>query len=97
LDATKIASMFADRPSGAVGFGGEVTLTDNKAYLAAPNSARKAVMLTADVTGNTYVWYITNSSGSGVSVIAADEVKLAGVIEGVNTLDLAGFIAGNFS
>ena len=97
LDAAKIASMFADRPSGALGFGGEVTTTDNKAYLAAPNSARKAVMLTADVTGNTFVWYITNSSGSGVNTIAADEVKLAGVIEGVNTLDLAGFIAGNFS
>ena len=97
LDPFKIANMFIDRPSGAVDFSGEVTLTDNKAYLAAPTSARKAVMLSADVTGNTYIWYITNSSGSGVNVIDSTEIKLAGIIEGINTLDLAGFVAGNFS
>lgn len=96
MDASTIASLFADRASGLIGFNGEVSLQDNKAYLATPTTARKAVMLTSDVRGDTYIWYITNSSGPGVNVIDASEVKLAGIIEGVNTLDLAGFVAANF-
>ena len=65
-------------------------------YLAAPTTARKAVMLTADVTGDTKVWYITNSSGAGVGTIDSSEVVQIATLVGLNNLELAGFAGGNF-
>ena len=65
-------------------------------YLAVPTTARKAVMLTADVTGDTKVWYITNSSGTGVGSIDSAEVEQVATLVGLNNLELAGFAAANF-
>ena len=53
-------------------------------------------MLTADVTGDTKVWYIANSSGTGVGTIDSSEVVQVATLVGVNNLELAGFAAANF-
>lgn len=66
-------------------------------YIAQPSSARKAVLLTADVTGDTRIWYVTNSSGSDVTTITPAEIVHAGTLVGINNLELAGLLAGNFS
>ena len=66
-------------------------------YLAAPTSARKAVMLTADVSGDTQVWYITNSSSGAVGLIDSTEVVQVATLVGVSNLELAGFAASNFA
>ena len=66
-------------------------------FFKAPASARKAVVVTSDVSGDTSLWYVTNLSGTGANAIAADEVSLVGVLKGVNNLELAGFAAENFS
>ncbi len=73
-------------------------------FLANPASASKLVILSADVTGNTKIWYVTNyantgltgGAGSEATRISANEVQLVGVLEQVNNLDLAGFLIGNF-
>ncbi len=73
-------------------------------FLANPASASKLVILSADVTGNTKIWYVTNyantglagGAGSEATRISANEVQLVGVLEQVNNLDLAGFLSGNF-
>ncbi len=73
-------------------------------HLAHPTTAAKLVILSADIMGNTKVWFVTNYSGSGViggsetnfSRIALNEVTLVGVLEDVNNLALAGFEIGNF-
>lgn len=64
--------------------------------LALPTTARKAVILSADVTGNTQIWYLTNPSGADVGTISAAEVVLVGSLVGVNNLELAGLAANNF-
>ncbi|WP_371324031.1 DUF4214 domain-containing protein [Dechloromonas sp. ZY10] len=64
--------------------------------LALPTTARKAVVLSADVTGNTQIWYLTNPSGADVATISAAEVVLVGNLVGVNNLELAGLAANNF-
>lgn len=73
-------------------------------HLANPTTAAKLVILSADVMGNTKVWFVTNFSGSGVvggsetnfARIALNEVTLVGVLEDINNLALAGFEIGNF-
>ncbi len=73
-------------------------------HLAHPTTAAKLVILSADIMGNTKVWFVTNYSGSGVvggsetnfSRIALNEVTLVGILEDVNNLALAGFEIGNF-
>lgn len=73
-------------------------------FLANPSSASKLVILSADVTGDTKVWYITNyantglagGAGSEATKITANEIQLVGILEDVNNLDLAGFLIGNF-
>lgn len=66
-------------------------------YLKDPTTARKAVVLSSDVSGDTSIWYVTNASGSGVTDIVASEVELVGVLKDVNNLELSGFAASNFA
>lgn len=69
--------------------------------LATPTSVSKAVLITADVIGDAYVWYMVKSANvsatvSAASVVTASEVSLVGVLEGVNTLALVPMVATNF-
>lgn len=68
--------------------------------LATPISVSKAVLITADVIGDAYIWYMVKSANisatvNGDSVVTADEVALVGVLEGVNTLGLVPMVATN--
>jgi hypothetical protein len=65
-------------------------------YFANPTTAGKLVLMTADVTGDTSIWYIINKSGSGVDEITEDEIIRVGVLKDVNNYELAGFVSGNF-
>jgi len=65
-------------------------------YFANPTTAGKLVLMTADVTGDTSIWYIINKSGSGVDEITEDEIIRVGVLKDVNNYELAGFVTGNF-
>lgn len=65
-------------------------------YFDAPTTAAKLIVLTADVTGNTKIWAVTNLSGSGVSTIADDEILLIGILDGVSNFEMAGFSPPNF-
>jgi hypothetical protein len=69
--------------------------------LATPTSVSKAVLITADVIGDAYVWYMVKSANisatvNGDSVVTSSEIELVGVLEGVNTLTLVPMVAGNF-
>ncbi len=61
-----------------------------------PTTAAKLVLISADVSGDARIWYITNFSGSGASTISSSEVELVGILSDVNNLALAGFTIGNF-
>ncbi|NDC09382.1 MAG: hypothetical protein EBZ75_08540 [Oxalobacteraceae bacterium] len=68
--------------------------------LATPTSVSKAVLITADVIGDAYVWYMVKSANISAtitsdSVVNASEVSLVGVLEGVNTLGLVPMVATN--
>lgn len=68
--------------------------------LATPTSVSKAVLITADVIGDAYVWYMVKSANvsatvSAASVVTASEVSLVGVLESVNTLALVPMVATN--
>lgn len=65
-------------------------------YLANPTTASKLIVLTADVTSDTRIWMITNLSGSGVTAIEPEEVRLIGVLKDVNNLSLGDWAAANF-
>ena len=65
-------------------------------YLQAPTTARKAVVLTADVTGMTRIWSVINKSGDGVQTIVSSEISLIGILTDVNNFEFAGFDAANF-
>lgn len=65
-------------------------------YFANPTTAGKLVLMTADVTGDTSIWYIINKSGDGVDEITEDEIIRVGVLKDVNNYELAGFVSGNF-
>jgi hypothetical protein len=59
------------------------------------------VLITADVIGDAYVWYMVKSANisatvNGDSVVTSSEIELVGVLEGVNTLTLVPMVAGNF-
>lgn len=75
---------------------GVAALFGSASYLAAPTTAKKAVVLTADVTGMTKIWSVINTSGSGVTTIASSEISLIGMLTDVNNFELAGFDAANF-
>jgi Ca2+-binding RTX toxin-like protein len=69
--------------------------------LATPISVSKTVLITADVIGDAYVWYMVKSANvsatvSAASVVTASEVSLVGVLESVNTLALVPMVATNF-
>lgn len=68
--------------------------------LATPTTVSKAVLITADVVGDAYVWYVVKSANvsatvSAASIVTASEVSLVGVLENVNTLSLAPMVATN--
>lgn len=65
-------------------------------YLSNPTTAGKLIVLTADVTSDTRIWMITNLSGSGVTAIEQDEIRLIGVLKDVNNLSLGDWAAANF-
>lgn len=71
-------------------------LFGSSSYLAAPATAKKAVVLTADVTGMTKIWSVINKSGAGVTTIASSEISLIGMLTDVNNFELAGFDPANF-
>ncbi|MBU3707980.1 MAG: hypothetical protein FGM20_02590 [Burkholderiaceae bacterium] len=68
--------------------------------LATPTTVSKAVVITADVTGDAYVWYLVKGGNISAtvnenSVIAAADITLVGILEGVNSLVLVPMVAGN--
>jgi Ca2+-binding RTX toxin-like protein len=68
--------------------------------LITPTTVSKAVMITADVTGDAYIWYMVKSGNISAtinanSVVAAADVTLVGVLEGVNSLALVPMVATN--
>jgi hypothetical protein len=52
--------------------------------IANPTGASKAVLITADVTGDALIWYLTNQTDT--THITADEISQVGVLTGVNNL-----------
>ena len=65
-------------------------------YLEAPTTAKKAVVLTSDVTGMTKIWSVINTSGDGVTTVVSSEISLIGMLTDVNNFEFAGFEAANF-
>jgi hypothetical protein len=65
-------------------------------YYANPTTAAKLVILTADVQGDTKIWAVTNTSGTGVGSISEDEIRLIGILEEINNFEMAGFVGPNF-
>lgn len=62
---------------------------------AAPTNARKAVLVSTDLTGHASIWYITNQTD--VTNITSNEVQQVATLEGVNNILLVGFAASNFA
>lgn len=65
------------------------------AVFAEPTASRKAVVITADLTGDASVWFVTNQAD--VTHVTADEVELVATMADINNLQLVGFNAGNFA
>jgi hypothetical protein len=65
-------------------------------YFEAPTTAARLVVLTADVTGDTRIWSVVNTSGSGATAITDDEILLIGLLEGISNFEMAGFAPPNF-
>lgn len=68
--------------------------------LATPTTVSKAVLITADVTGDAYVWYLVKGGSVSAtinanSVVAASDITLVGILEGVNSLVLVPMVATN--
>lgn len=62
---------------------------------AAPTSAGKAVLITADIVGDASIWYVVNQTDT--TAITSNEITLVGTLKGINNLDLVGFDATNFA
>lgn len=60
----------------------------------APTAQAKAVVILADITGDATVWYITNKIN--ITSIDSGEAQQVATLVGVNNLNLAPFVAGNF-
>jgi hypothetical protein len=65
-------------------------------YFEAPTTAAKLIVMTADVTGDTKIWAVTNLSGTGVNTIDDDEILLIGILEDISNFEMAGFAIPNF-
>ncbi len=70
--------------------------------LATPTTVSKAVLITADVTGDAYLWYLVKSGNvtttvNANSVVAASDITLVGVLEGANSFGLVPMVATNFA
>ena len=65
-------------------------------YFEAPTTAAKLIVMTADVTGDTKIWAVTNTSGSGVASIDDDEILLIGILEDISNFEMTGFLPPNF-
>jgi hypothetical protein len=65
-------------------------------YYEEPTTGAKLIVMTADVTGDTKIWAITNLSGAGAASIDDDEVRLIGILENINNFEMAGFSPPNF-
>ena len=78
------------------------TGTTSKAPLATPTSITKAVIITADVTGDALIWYVVKSANISSTItedniILESEISQVGIIEGLNTFSLVPFVIGNFA
>ena len=62
---------------------------------AAPTNARKAVLVSTDLTGHASIWYITNQTD--VTNVTDNEVQQVATLENINNILLVGFAAGNFA
>lgn len=62
---------------------------------AAPTNARKAVLISTDLTGHASIWYITNQTD--VTQVTDNEIQQVGTLENINNILLVGFVAGNFA
>lgn len=82
----EIADLFVDQDSSTDG---------HQAVYAAPTGQAKAVVISADITGNANIWYVTNQTD--VSSIESSEVGLVGIIEDINNLTLVSFSSDNFA
>jgi hypothetical protein len=65
-------------------------------YFEAPTTAAKLIVMTADVTGDTKIWAVTNLSGTGVNTIDDDDILLIGILEDISNFEMAGFAIPNF-
>ena len=70
--------------------------------LATPTSVAKAAIITADVAGDAYIWYLVKSGNVSAtintdSVVAASDINLVGVLEGVNSFALLPMVATNLA
>ena len=78
------------------------TGTTSKAPLATPTSITKAVIITADVTGDALIWYVVKSANisstiTESNIILESEISQVGILEGLNTFSLVPFVIGNFA
>lgn len=62
---------------------------------AAPTSAGKAVLITADIVGDASIWYVVNQTDT--TAITSNEIKLVGTLKDINNLELLGFDTTNFA
>lgn len=75
---------------------------DSVAPLATPTSIRKAVVITADLTGDALIWYLVKSANINTTiteenVVLEGEITKVGILEGLNTFSLLPFVIGNFA
>ena len=54
------------------------------------------LFISAADTGDTYVWKIVESADANVTLLAADEVLLIGILTGISAAEAALMVAGNF-
>ena len=75
---------------------------DSVAPLATPTSIRKAVVITADLTGDALIWYLVKSANINTTItedniVLEGEITKVGILEGLNTFSLLPFVIGNFA
>lgn len=64
--------------------------------LAAPTVQAKTVLITANLTGDASVWYITNQSNSDINAISSSEIEHVATLVGINNLSLVPMVVSNF-